>query len=190
MPRHIIFYDTEYTTWEGAQANNWGEPWQERELVQIAAARFDLETLEIIDTLDVLVQPVINPVLSDFFTGLTGITNDDIIGRGMSFPAGLALFNNFAKGTPIASFGADHLVMRENMALNGMAQDFTGFDIRPWFIMYGREYGINESVNSGKLASILKLEIDALQEHNALHDVRSIAAAYAYLINKGKPAPF
>src|SRR5690606_28807495 len=46
MPE-IIFYDTECTTWEGALANNWGEPWQHREIVQVAAARFDTGSLRI-----------------------------------------------------------------------------------------------------------------------------------------------
>jgi hypothetical protein len=45
-------------------------------------------------------------------------------------------------------------------------------------------------VNSGKLASVLGAPMDGIQEHNALHDARSIAAAYRFLVQHGAEAPF
>ena len=42
--------------------------------------------LEEIDYFDALIQPKINPVLSNYFINLTGITQDTIVQNGKSFP--------------------------------------------------------------------------------------------------------
>ena len=35
----FVFYDTEYTSWEGAMQRNWSGPNEHRELVQLSAIR-------------------------------------------------------------------------------------------------------------------------------------------------------
>ena len=82
MTNTIVFYDTEFTTWEGAMENDWSAPGQYREMVQIGAVRFDLDTLTEVDEFQLLVKPVKNPVLSDFFCELTGISNEDVVKTG------------------------------------------------------------------------------------------------------------
>ena len=32
---HIVFFDLEWTSWEGAMENNYSEPWQHQEVIQI-----------------------------------------------------------------------------------------------------------------------------------------------------------
>lgn len=188
----IVFYDTEFTTWPGALESNWGEPWQHRELVQIGAIRFDLETLEEIDELDILIKPKLNPALSPYFVNLTGITQDAVDNKGLSFPEAYRLFTAYIGDLEASSYGPDDIVVRENLALHAMPAaetDFSGFDIGPWFKKEGGSYGVGPKTNSGKLAATLGAPMKALQEHNALHDVRSICAAYRFLRNKGVKSP-
>lgn len=190
----IVFYDTEFTTWEGAMENDWKEPGQYRELVQIGAIRFDLETLEEQEEFLVLVRPVKNPVLSDFFTQLTGITNAEVAKDGLAFPDAYRQFKAFIGNEQTSCYGWDARVMRENLVFNNMPAteaEFDSHNIGPWFFDAGAAYGvIKGKTNSGKLAATVGAPMTSIQEHNALHDARSIAAAYRFLIGKGSKSPF
>ncbi|MDD9900123.1 MAG: exonuclease domain-containing protein [Alphaproteobacteria bacterium] len=193
MGADIVFYDTEYTSWEGAHENNWGEPWQKKELVQIGAIRFDLEELKERETFSILVKPEINPVLSDYFINLTHITNEDVEEHGVTFGVAYKKFLSFVKGLPLAAYGTDDEIIRENMALHGMLKtpdDFRSFNINPWFQEHGAAHGITRTTTSGALASALGLSLgDDHHVHNALDDVHSICAAYTFLRKKDAPPP-
>ncbi|MDP6451614.1 MAG: exonuclease domain-containing protein, partial [Lentisphaeria bacterium] len=85
--RTVIIFDTEYTSWEGSLQRGWSEPWEHRELVQIAAVR-TVETaagFEAVDTLDLVVQPQVNREVSDYFVALTGLDRERIAVEGVSF---------------------------------------------------------------------------------------------------------
>ncbi len=189
----VIFYDTEFTTWEGAMDRDWSGPNEYRELVQIGALRFNLETLEEGEEFLILVKPVKNPALSDFFTQLTGISNADVANDGLSFPDAYRQFKAFIGNQLTSCYGWDARVMRENLVFNTMPAteaEFDSFNIGPWFHDAGAPYGIRQGVNSGKLAATVGAAMSSIQEHNALHDARSIAAAYRFLIGKGAKVPF
>ncbi len=189
MPqRTVVFYDTEFTTWPGAMENDWSEPGQYREIVQIGAVRFDLDTLEEGDEFDILVKPEKNPVVSDFFTGLTGITQKEIDENGVPFPDAYRLFTAFIGADKTCCYGWDAGVMRENLGWNGMPdapENFDSLNIGPWFKSEGQPFGVQDKTNSGHLAASVGAPMKTIQEHNALHDVRSIAAAYRFLKEKG-----
>ena len=55
---------------------------QRKEIVQIATIKVDLSTLEVKDEFNVFVKPTYNPILSDYFINLTGITNKKIAQEG------------------------------------------------------------------------------------------------------------
>ncbi|HYD18152.1 MAG TPA: 3'-5' exonuclease [Patescibacteria group bacterium] len=190
----VIFYDTEFTTWEGAMERDWSGPNEYRELVQIGAVRFDRDTLVEKEEFLVLIKPVKNPLLSEFFTQLTGITNEHVARDGLAFPDAYDKFLAFTEGDETSCYGWDARVMRENLAFNGMPASEAEFDshnIGPWFFEVGAPYGIIKGkTNSGRLAATLGAPITSIQEHNALHDARSIAAAYRFLIQKGAKSPF
>ncbi len=193
MSKTVVFYDTEFTTWEGAMENDWAGPGQYREMVQIGAVRFDIDTLQEIDEFEILIKPVRNPVLSDFFCELTGITHDEVALNGVHFPDAFHAFIAFVQSDPTACYGWDARVMRENLGFNGMnhgEEDFDSLNIGLWFHDKGAPYGITPKINSGKLAATLGAEMTGIQEHNALHDARSIAASYRFLIQKGADNPF
>lgn len=189
MGKQVVFYDTEFTTWPGAMESGWAEDWQHRELVQIGAIRFDVENLKEGETFDILIKPVRNPVLSDFFTELTGISNDDVAENGLSFEEACKKFVAFIGEDECYSYGTDDSVVRENAELYDIDayRDFTGGNIGPWFARQGID---TTKVNSGALAKTLGLEMK-IAEHNALEDVRSICAAFRELVaNRGAENPF
>lgn len=193
MSRTVVFYDTEFTTWEGAMQANWSLPGQYRELVQIGAIRFDIDSLREIDEFQILIKPVKNPLVSDFFTSLTGISNDQIAQEGVPFPDAYHAFSAFVQGDATACYGGDASVVRENLGWSGMPdgeEDFDSLNIHPWFMETGSAYGIKPGINSGKLAAVLGAPMENIQEHNAVHDARSIAAAYRFLIQQGVTPPF
>lgn len=188
MSNIIVFYDTEFTTWEGALQSDWGGPGQYRELVQIGALRFNLDTLEEMEEFLILVKPVKNPQLSAFFTELTGITQDEVDRDGLDFADAYRSFRLFCGRAATACYGWDAKVMRENLGFNNMpatAEEFDSLNIGPWFKEYGKPYGVADNTNSGKLAATVGAKIKSIQEHNALHDARSIAAAYRFLMQNG-----
>ncbi|MDE1152365.1 MAG: exonuclease domain-containing protein [Micavibrio sp.] len=187
MSNIVVFYDTEYTSWEGAMDNDWKGPGQYRELVQIGALRFDLDTLEAKEEFLILIKPVRNPQLSAFFTQLTGITQADIERDALDFPDAYRAFRAFAGACPTAAYGLDARVVRENLGFNAMPDteaEFDSHNIGPWFHEQGAAHGITKGINSGRLAAAVGAEMSSIQEHNALHDARSIAAAYRFLIGK------
>lgn len=186
--QEAVFYDTEFTTWPGALESNWGEPWQHRELVQIGAVRFDLRAGRVTDEFSLLVRPRKNPELSPYFINLTGITQDEVDKQGKSFPDAYRLFCSFIGGAPTACYGSDAAVVRENLRMNAMScspEEFDSLDIAPWLFEHGADLGLKPGVNSGKLAATLGAPMEGIQEHNALHDARSIAAAYRFLKARG-----
>lgn len=194
MTTTFVLYDTEFTTWEGALQRGWSGEGEYRELVQIGAMRVDASTLQPIANFDVLVKPVKNPLVSDYFTALTGITQAAINDNGLGFVDALAQFCDFIGTAPAAAYGNDAGVIRENMAWNGLSAreaDFDTLNIGPWFMQHGAPYGVKKGVNSGALARTVGAPIThKVAEHNALEDVRSILAAYTFLLSKGAPKFF
>ena len=89
----FIIFDTEYTTWPGCQENGWHGT-QKKEVVQIAALKVS-DNLKVLDKFNALCQPVINPVLSDYFTKLTHITNAQVKEKGISFSLAYKKFESF-----------------------------------------------------------------------------------------------
>lgn len=187
--RYAIIFDTEFTTWPGAMASGWAEPWQHREIVQIAGAKVDPENLHIVEEFDCLVQPRINPQLSDFFTELTGITQDDVTRSGVDFPTAFKKFKDFIGEGSAYCYGWDGKVINENAVLANHLEWCDTLEIHslhPYF----QEHGVDtQKINSGRLAQYFGIDID-IREHNAMDDVYSIHAAICHLNKNGKLLPF
>jgi len=125
----VAVFDLEWTTWEGAQARDWSGPGEEREIVEIGAVKLDGRNgLCEIAAFEILVRPRLNPALSDYFTGLTGITQAMLDARGRGFAEALAAFAGFLETSPPAaralSFGRDPEVLRHNCSLAGLGFPF------------------------------------------------------------------
>ena len=184
----IILFDTEYTAWEGSRARKWSEPWEHREIIQIAAVRVMVdEKLTELDCFDCLIKPKHNPVLSSYITGLTGIQQASVDTRGVGFAEAFAVFYDFCDrgGIPLFCYGDDPVVLRENYALNGLLHPAfpSGiYDIRVLFEQAGID---TRQYTSGTVHQAVAAEFDHAA-HNALNDVRSLAVTIRQLMQMGK----
>ena len=189
----FIIFDTEYTSWRGCQKHGWHGK-QKREIVQISAIRVSND-LRVLDTFNVLCKPTINPVLSDYFINLTGITNSQIQRKGISFDKAYKKFKKFVGKSHCVSHGyggkwddkCDGEIILENLLLYKMPvdNDIKYHNIAAWLISEYKKYKIKDHPkNSGKIAKYLnmddKIKNMGIDEHNALYDSYSILMGIKY----------
>ncbi len=184
-----VIFDLEFTAWEGSLQSGWTRPGEFREVVQIGAVKLDPGSLKPLDEFEILILPRLNPVLSEFFTGLTGITNDEVARRGVDFITGYRAFLDFVADAPIWAHGRDDLVLAGNLRLYGWDRQFAVPNYTNailWFL----EQGVD---TRGKHACEVAAAAGATfsgREHNALDDARSIVAGIRALVENGAPNPF
>lgn len=169
----VIIFDTEYTTWEGAQERAWSGPNEYKEIVQIGGVSIDGKTLEELDSFSVFVRPLKNPILSGYFTDLTGIMQTQIDGGGIDFQSALAKFFQWSRGVDLYSFGTDAQVLEENCRLCKIDFPFAPlrfYDVREVF----QKFGIPaQKYTSGRIVEAFGKTVTR-RPHNALHDALTI----------------
>lgn len=167
-------------------AERWLKPGQFREIVQIGAVRLDARSLEETAQFDALIKPRLNPVLSEYFEDLTGITNAQLAARGQDLAQAYAEFLAFVAGDPTFAFGRDDLIFQENFRLYGMAglQAPPYTNIVPWLEANGLR-----PRHAGDVAEAAGLALEG-HKHEALFDARSVAAGTRALVARGAPNPF
>ena len=180
----LVIFDLEFTAWPDSMAGHWLAPGQFKEVVQIGAVRLALESLAVTANFDCVVKPRINPVLSDYFEHLTGITNGRLAKEGVDFEAAYRRFVAFAGGDPIAAFGHDEWVLEGDIRLYGL-KDLPPLprflELREWF----EKNGIKTSkLHSCDVGPLLGVPFEG-QTHDALCDARSLAAGMAVLLKRG-----
>lgn len=192
-PKHFVIFDTEYTTWQGAHERHWDGDNEFREIVQIAAIKVDRQNFEEIDCLELLIKPRRNPVVSDYFVDLTGISREDVLEKGIDFTKAMHLFHSFAKHQQAMSYGEDTMILGENF---GMVENFReslyniySFNVAAVIHAVAPEVSL---INSGRLADFFGVSVPHYAEnhqHDALYDCRSILAALKHL-RQTKPTEF
>jgi DNA polymerase III epsilon subunit-like protein len=192
--RTFVVFDLEFTSWPGALEQDWGEPGQLREIVQIGALRLR-EDCSVVEEYEALVRPLVNPRLSAYFTELTGIDQEAVDREGGSPAEVLGDFLGFCRGQSVLSYGNDMVVLGENVGWarargekvkNGyLAANF--LNIRPWLNSVAP---VTATSNVGRLWQVLDLPKPAAgKEHSALFDCYSFATALEYLRNTGAALP-
>ncbi len=184
MERHVI-YDTEFTAWKGSQERGWSEPWEERELLQIAAVKVEIDEsgCRIIESFNEFIRPVINPQLSDYIIHLTGITQELIDQNAIDLFSALKAFGHFCgDGRYLtASWGEDVEILKLNTALQNITMP-TGLrrhvNLTP---ILHTVSDFNFQTYGGDLHKIVGVEVSGIV-HNALHDVNSVAATLNFLL--------
>ncbi|MEU4242885.1 3'-5' exonuclease [Actinoplanes sp. NPDC026619] len=186
----IVIFDLEFTTWVGAQERGWSKPDEFREIVQIGALRVDPGTLAVDGEFEVLVRPVRNPRLSGFFQQLTGITEQAVAERGVSFAEALDGFLKFCDDAYTLSYGNDMVILGENLILQLPPDGEPAGPLPPFLNI--RQY-LNQALPettglpSGGLAAALGRPGPAESTHDALDDCRSILEALRHLRTQGRP---
>lgn len=170
----IILFDTEFTTWEGAMARNWSGPGEYREVVQIGAIKIETESFTEISSFNLLIKPVKNPALSEYFMNLTQISQEAVDRNGVPFHTALKECTDWVEGFQLYSWGLDGDVLASNAKLLSVPFPFSSGrckDIRPVFSNWGIDTK-NYMSSTIPLAFGLPLRDNA---HDALNDARSIA---------------
>lgn len=183
-----VIYDTEFTAWQGSRERGWSEPWEFRELIQIAAVKVEADSngCAIMASFNEFIKPLRNPQLSEYIVELTGITQDLIDQYAVDLQSGVALFHLFCDEgrCHTLSWGDDQKILAENAALQSIALP-VGWDRHTDLSQHFHQIeGYDFHVCSGDLHKVLDLAVTG-HAHNALHDVHSIAASLDFLIRKG-----
>ncbi|MFE0099019.1 exonuclease domain-containing protein [Streptomyces sp. NPDC059009] len=190
----FVVFDLEFTSWPGALERDWGEPGQLREIVQIGALRLS-EDFTVVEEFEALLRPVVNPHLSAYFTELTGIDQETVDREGIAPAEALGDFLEFCEGQTVLSYGNDMVVLGENVGwvrargedLKSSYLDAAFVNIRPWLNALAPT---TATVNVGRLWRVLDLPGPASgQEHSALFDCHSFAAALRHVCAGGARLP-
>ncbi|GHH71871.1 hypothetical protein GCM10018793_07980 [Streptomyces sulfonofaciens] len=191
----FVVFDLEFTSWAGALEQDWSAPGQLREIVQIGALRLG-EDCSVVEEYEALVRPVANPRLSAYFTELTGIDQAAVDRDGLPAARALGDFLEFCQGQSVLSYGNDMVVLGENAGWarargEELRSGFLGagfLNIRPWLNAVAP---VTAPVNVGRLWHVLGLPRPAVagQEHSALFDCHSLAAALGHLRATGTALP-
>lgn len=183
-----VIYDIEFTAWQGSRERNWSEPWEHREIIQIAAASVEIsdEGCFAHSYFDTYIKPLKNPTLSEYVVKLTGITQDLIDREGVNFNTALSQFaefcgNRLEGGT--LSYGPDDGVFEENARIHGESLPLSltsHTNLRPIF------YTVDEfdfHVCSGDLHKLVGIPLRG-DHHNAVHDVQSLVVTLDFLLKE------
>jgi inhibitor of KinA sporulation pathway (predicted exonuclease) len=183
-----IVFDLEFTAWEGSRQRRWSLEAERTELVQIGAVKLDAETLRVLDEFEMLVQPRLNPRLSDYLVDLTGITNAALAARGVDFVTAYRAFLDFTGAAHSWAFGRDDLIFAENLKLYGWDKALPAphyHNVIPWFAENGVDLSGKHACDVAEAAG----GVFTGRRHDALADAHGVAVGMATLIGKGAPNP-
>lgn len=180
LPPEFVLFDLEYTAWEGSQERQWSGDNEHREVIQIGAIRVSGVDWTETDHLLVHVKPAINPQLSAFIVELTGITQDDIEARGVSFAEGLRALETFIGDSPTYCWGKDFEVLQENCHLASIPEPGViahMSNLRPILSPAFEYVGIDiRASSSGTLIEEFSKK-SKRRAHDALNDMRNLRDA-------------
>lgn len=186
----VVIFNLEWTAWEGSRERDWSGPKEEREIIEIGAVKLNsADGFKEIVAFENLVRPTRNPIVSSYFTELTGITQTLIDNEAMPFREAITFFEGFVgyDGAPILCFGREEEILRHNCAINNLPCPFadTQFqNIAPAIAAaVGREPG---SFSSSDLPALFAFP-PPTKAHRALGDARCIAETLRLLCS-GNPS--
>lgn len=153
-----------------------------RQIVQIAAIIYDDSTGREYTSFDQLVTPIYQKRLPKFFIELTEISQHDVDRCGRPFSQVFDDFRSFCEDYEVRTFHKDEEVLRQNCAYINKQWLFS----KP-FIQVKKllpKWSVDpDAYSSGTLYKAAGLDMQG-HVHNALHDVRSMAAAVHTLERK------
>ncbi len=179
-----VIFDLEYTSWPGSNDRVESLPGKYHEIVQIGAVIIEMsEDMREVDSFQTLVRPQKNPILSDYFVGLTCITQEQVERGGVLFPLALIQFMDFIGEHPIniLSNGCDDEIIKENCQIHNVPFPpifLNAINLKPYF---SEILGLSlRDCTSGVLPELFGLN-SSEKAHDALADTRSISQVLRYL---------
>src|SRR3989338_4653546 len=182
FPKEVVIFDTEYTSWEGAMARNWSGPNEYREIVQIGAIRVETNTLEFteLDSLMWYGKPIKNPILSDYFKDLTGISQEIVEEEGTSLSEAVQKFYDWTDGATCFSWGLDGKDIEDNCALINIPFPFAEGQCKNMKDIFVEQGIKTEGYMSSTLVEAFGIK-KIRRGHDGLDDARTIADALRLL---------
>lgn len=172
---HRIYVDTEYCYPGMKHTDPRPTASDKRQIIQIAAILYDTEAGEELASFDKLALPLEADSVTPFFEELTGIRKQSIERDGRPFPVVLHEFVEFCQDYPIWTFDKDQEVFEQNCTYYDIPFPFEHNFTRVKPLL--GKWGIDpDAYSSGTLYKAAGLDMPG-QVHNALHDVRSMAAS-------------
>ena len=178
--KEYVILDLEWTSWRG---NYFGKnlfsqkrkAWQKKEIIQIGAIKFD-KNYKIIDRLSLYVKPKFNPILSDHIKNLTGINQEKLEKKGITFTKSYKIFKKFCKGAKIFSNGTDNLIMKTNLHYNHLRDK--KLKIKNISKILNKKYKIPKKfIPSPIIHTFFDYKLKKNDMHNAIHDCYNILKA-------------
>jgi len=184
LPDEVVIFDLEWTSWQYSMGFKFRRPGEHREIVQIGAVRTETKTgkFPLLEKFECMVMPSINPKLSKYFIELSGITQEQIDGKGEFFPEAIKKFWDFSGLYPCWSWEKDDaVVIGENCQIHDLPCPFFGpesfFDLRDIFWPLGIKA---ENYNSGNLTEIFGQK-SKHRRHQGIDDTLTIIDALRML---------
>lgn len=183
----LIVMDVEWTAWEGSRQRMWSGPGEEMEIVQVGAVKLaDTADLEELGAFEVLVRPRINPVLDEYFTRLTGITQDRVDRDGIDLNDALTAFVEFiGPAETFLGFGDELSHFVQNCQLYGLSYPLPKYrcaDVRRLVMDF---LGLVDVPNSSDLPHLMDFAPPGAM-HQGLADSRCVAEALRRARKAGK----
>jgi hypothetical protein len=146
-----VIFDLEFCSDEGAIKRYWGSIGEHRELTEIGALRFDVETFEFQERFHTLCKPIYAP-LTPYHLDLTGRTEAEFA-SAPPVPVALREFFRFVRPGENTFFnGIDAIVLAENLALHEIDSWFAGEDGRRFTVSFSKPGLGNEYSDEIELA--------------------------------------
>ena len=184
LDRDVVVFDLEYTTWPGTWERGWSRDDEHREIVQIGAVRLSPDLTEI-GCLECLVRPAINPILSDYFVALTGITNEVLASEQVDLQTALGALAQLAlPDAPLLSNGADGGVVAESCGLSGIRSPLAATRFVSIHAALMAALGSDVPIASSDLPLAVGAAMPG-RVHTALADARAIALTLRTLRRRG-----
>ena len=182
-----ILYDLEYTAWAGSKETDWSRAGEYREIVEIGALKITPSPmgLTVMGRFSCLVVPKRNPILSEYFTILTGITQVDLNMQGIEFARAFQGFLDFIGHTaPLLSFGADDEILIENLSLNHIACPLLASRFMNYRAPLCTALNISHATNSADLPEAINIPHKS-DKHRAIGDTLAQLAVLNHALERG-----
>lgn len=172
----LTIFDLEVTAWPGSMARRWTGPDEHPEIIQIGAVRLDDDLAET-GSLDLLVRPRLNPILSAHIVDLTGITQARLDAEGLAPAEAFGRFADFTAGCRMTlSNGGDEAWLLRNLAINDLGPLFADMRFGNLSAHFRTATAGAGHVTSSQLPGILGFAMEG-RAHDGLDDARAIAEA-------------
>lgn len=169
---NLVVFDLELTCWDS-------KPSYTPEIIEIGAVKLNLSTGEIIDEFDTFVAPTEQPILTQYCTGLTSITQGDLKGQPQYQEAYNKFFNwvGSRHKNILVAWGSDWYDFEEECSRKSVEKRHSGFahwDAKSIFAAKYTKLGLDKAGN------LLGIPFTGVR-HRAIDDARYTAIILNHL---------